>query len=312
MINERNIKPDYHHYTYRETLGASEKINWRVEDIIGGDKKLDFNKAFLPETLARTELLRSLSPTERLTLNHIRGNGYLCLFGLLEEVILPFVLDHARAQTTNDVYRMRSFLEFAGEEAKHIHLFKRFRLEFQEGFGTECEIIGPADQMVDAFMAHHSLAIALFVLQGEWMTQSHYIDSVKNNGDLDPQFKSLLKHHWMEEAQHAKLDTLMVDALAANLTKREIEGAVEEYFELISFMDDGLKQQVEFDLESLIRATGRTFTEEERKAFTEVQHRAMRWTFLGSGMLHPNSLATLEHLLPGTRARVEKAALDYC
>lgn len=312
MINERNIKPNYHHYTYRETLGASEKVNWRVEDIIGGDKKLDFNKAFLPETLARTELLSFLSPSERLTLNQIRGNGYLCLFGLLEEVILPFVLDHAKAQLTNDVYRMRSFLEFAGEEAKHIHLFQRFRLEFQEGFGSECKIIGPADQMVDEFMAHQPLAIALFVLSGEWMTQSHYIDSVRNNGELDPQFKSLLKHHWMEEAQHAKLDTLMVDDLAANLTKREIEGAVEEYFELIRFMDEGLKQQVEFDLESLIRATGRVFTEEERKAFIEVQTSAIRWTFLGSAMLHPNSMMTLEHLLPGTRARVEKAALEYC
>ena len=39
------------------------------------------------------------------------------------------------------------------------------------------------------------------------MTQLHYLDSVKDDGDLDPLFKSLLRHHWMEEAQHAKLDT---------------------------------------------------------------------------------------------------------
>ena len=29
------------------------------------------------------------------------------------------------------------------------------------------------------------------------------------------QFKSMLKHHWMEEMQHAQLDTLMVEAIAA-------------------------------------------------------------------------------------------------
>ena len=31
------------------------------------------------------------------------------------------------------------------EEAKHIHLFNRFREEFRRGFGVECEVIGPAD-----------------------------------------------------------------------------------------------------------------------------------------------------------------------
>ena len=48
------------------------------------------------------------------------------------------------------------------------------------------------------------------------MTQGHYVESVQNDQELDPQFKSLLKHHWMEEAQHTKLDTLMVEAIARN------------------------------------------------------------------------------------------------
>lgn len=43
----------------------------------------------------------------------------------------------------------------------------------------------------------------------EWMIQLHYVDSVRADEALDPQFCSLLRHHWMEEAQHAKLDTLI-------------------------------------------------------------------------------------------------------
>ncbi len=35
-----------------------------------------------------------------------------------------------------DDYRVRALLRFAGEEAKHIHLFKRFGEEFARGFGT--------------------------------------------------------------------------------------------------------------------------------------------------------------------------------
>jgi hypothetical protein len=42
-----------HNYSYRSVLAASERIGWRVEDLIGGDKKLDFTKPFLPESLAQ-------------------------------------------------------------------------------------------------------------------------------------------------------------------------------------------------------------------------------------------------------------------
>ena len=41
------------HYTFKDCLGRAERINWRVEDIIGGDKTLDFSKPFMPENLAR-------------------------------------------------------------------------------------------------------------------------------------------------------------------------------------------------------------------------------------------------------------------
>src|SRR4051812_42414469 len=103
-------------YTYQATLAAAERIHWRVEDIIGGEKRLDFEKPFLPESLARVEGLSFLTPEERRTLNQIRGNAYLCIFGLVEEFILPFVLDHARPQVHSDEYRVRALLQFASEE----------------------------------------------------------------------------------------------------------------------------------------------------------------------------------------------------
>ena len=118
-------------YSYRATLAAAQKVNWRIEDIIGGDKRLDFSKPFMPESLARVEPLDFLRANEKRTLNQIRGAAYLGIFGLVEEFILPFVLDHARPQLQPDDYRVRALLQFAGEEAKHIHLFKRFREEFR-------------------------------------------------------------------------------------------------------------------------------------------------------------------------------------
>jgi hypothetical protein len=313
MVNAWEIMtPKSPRYTYRETLAASQKINWRIEDIIGGDKQLDFTRPFMPESLAQVEPLTFLTPSERRTLNQIRGHAYLCLFGLVEEFILPYVMDHARSRLEGDDYRVRAFLQFASEEAKHIHLFKRFRDEFEQGFGSKCGVIGPPAEIARAVLAHHPLAVALAILHIEWMTQRHYIDSVRDDQNLDLQFKSLLRHHWMEEAQHAKLDTLMVEALAQSCSRAEIEKAVDEYLEIGGLLDGGLLQQVELDLESLTSATGRTLSGEERETFIEVQQRANRWTYLGTGMTHPNFLATLGGLNPASRQRVEQVAPAFC
>ena len=299
-------------YTYQSALAASQMGNWRLEDIIGGEKRLDFDKPFLPESLASVEQLSFLSRDEKLLLNQIRGHAYLSIFGLVEEFILPFVLDHTRPQLQGDDYRVRALLQFAGEEAKHIQLFKRFRQEFEDGFGTSCAVIGPPEAIASAVLAHDPLAVAITILHIEWMTQLHYVESAKDDRDLDAQFKSLLKHHWIEEVQHAKLDTLMVDSLGSTRNEAQIMSSIEEYLEIGGFIDGGLKQQVEFDLESLERASGRELTSAEKDEFRQVQLRANRWTYLGSGMTHERVLDTLGSLTPAARQRVESISAAFC
>src|SRR5215510_2487455 len=271
-------------YSYKETFQSGEKVAWRVEDIIGGDKRLDFNRPFLPESLARVNSMDFLTSEEKLLLNQIRGYGYLYTFGLVEEFILPFVLDHVRPHLDENDHRTRALLRFAGEEAKHIQLFKQFAAEFKRGFATPCDTIGPPQEIARAVLSHHPLGVVLVILQIEWMTQRHYLDSVRDDQALDPQFKSLLRHHWMEEAQHAKLDTLMVEALSDNRSPVEIEAGITAYVALGALLDGGLRQQVEFDLESQERAAGRTMSTTEKDQFRSIQAQAVRWTFLGSGM----------------------------
>ena len=99
-----------HNYSYQSTLNASEKIGWKVEDLIGGEKKLDFTKPFMPESLAQVNQLSFLTPEEKLILNQIRGHEYLCMFGLVEEFILPYVVDHARPHLSGNDYRVRALL----------------------------------------------------------------------------------------------------------------------------------------------------------------------------------------------------------
>jgi len=299
-------------YSFPAILAASQRINWKVEDLIGGDKQLDFTRPFLPESLARVTGLTMLTPREQMILNQIRGHGYLYTFGLVEEFILPFVMDHARARLDGDNYRARAFLQFASEEAKHIHLFKRFREAFTARFGTACEVIGPPQEIARVVLAHQPLAVAFLILHIEWMTQRHYVDSVRDDHELDPQFKSLLKHHWMEESQHAKLDTLMVEAIAAECDREQIMQAVKEYAEIGGMLDAGLKQQAAFDMDALMQATGRAMSTSEREAAMAIQHQALRWTFLGTGMTHPKFLSAVGKLSQAARAQIEMVAPAFC
>lgn len=308
-INERRNSGSR---TFRDTLVVSERVNWRLEDLVGETKRLDFGMRFMPESLARVENLPFLTSEEKKVLNQIRGHAYLRIFGLVEEFILPFVLDHVRPCLDTDDYRVRAFLQFAAEEAKHIQLFKIFGENFRQGFGSECGVIGPPSAIAEKVLSHQPLAVALLILHIEWMTQRHYLDSVKDDNELDPQFKSLLKHHWLEEAQHAKLDGLMVEAIADGMTDDEISSAVGEYLEIGGFLDEGMKGQTALDLEAFELATGRTLSDPEKTVFMQVQHQANRWTYIGTGMTHPKFLEMLGYLNPAERERIESISETFC
>ncbi len=301
-----------HNYSYESTLATSERIGWKVDDLIGGDKKLDFNKPFMPESLAQVKQLSFLGDKEQLTLNQIRGHEYLSMFGLVEEFILPYVVDHARPQLSGDDYRVRALLQFAGEEAKHIHLFKRFRQEFEEGFGSKCEFIGPAEDVKRFVLSHSPLGAGIAILHIEWITLRHYIEGVRDSQELDPQFKSLLKNHWLEESQHTKLDTLMVEEVVGNATAKDIDQAFAEYAEIGAFLDNGIQQQAEFDVESFVHATGRNLSKSEREQVKATVLKGMRWTYLGTGMTHPNFLASVESIKPEARKQIEEMAPAFC
>src|SRR5256885_15318223 len=133
----------YHNFDYEATLVSSLRAQWVLDDVLGANQDLDFSRKFMPESLARTAAVATLNPFEQRTLNQISAHQYLSIFGIVEEFILPFLLDHSRsALRDDDDWRVRALLNFAGEEAKHIHLFKRFHAAFVRGFQVQCEVIG--------------------------------------------------------------------------------------------------------------------------------------------------------------------------
>ena len=296
----------YHDFNYEATLASSIRAQWQLDDVLRTDQELDFSRNFMPESLARTAAIESLNPFEQRVLNQISAHQYLSIFGIVEEFILPFLFDHARPALRGDDWRIRALLNFASEEAKHIHLFKRFHDAFVRGFPVECRVIGPSEDIGAEVLRHDPLAVGLVILMIEWMTQAHYLGSIRDDSDLDPLFKSLMKNHWIEESQHAKLDTLIVDALAEGRSEEQIDKAIDEFLEIGGFLDNGFKTQAGLNLDALEKAIGRKL--EDREAVEAQQHQAARWTYIGSGLVHERFKSTLESLSPRAAERIAEVA----
>jgi hypothetical protein len=153
------------------------------------------------------------------------------------------------------------------------------------------------------------MAVTLVTLHLELVTQQHYVEGFREGEKegLDPFFASLLKHHWMEEAQHAKIDALELKKLATGATAAQIEKAIDDYLGIAEAFAGLLGQQGELDAGSLARATGRTFTEAEHKAIAAAQADAYRRTLLLMGVQNAAFQRYLGQFSPEGQARVNAA-----
>jgi hypothetical protein len=279
---------------YSSIIASSEKVAWRLDEVLGPEETLDFDRAFLPGSMTRVGELTGLSAGRRQLLGQLRGASYVGFFAALEQFIVPFVFQHLEDDDSEETARTRALLRFADEELKHIELFQRFHRTFERGIGGQ-------HQLVDLRPGFHKLlrfdplAMALIVLHIEWMTQRHYTESVRDAAELDPQYRRMLKAHWQEEAQHARIDQLLVKGMARSATAAEIDSALDEYGQLTRRLGEALCLQVELDIAALERATG-TLASGEREALVAHQRASTLWTFITAGATHPLFDATLAEL----------------
>lgn len=296
-----------HEYSYAACLQPAETKPWTVDDCFAG-RDFDFTKRFLPERIAGVEPIGCLNDDDRRMLNQIRGNSYCHLFAFVEEYIVPMVIDHARADVYGDETRLWSLLRFAGEELKHQEMMRRAVEQFQAGFGVQCGLIPGREQVAGAVVATAPLTALLLTSMIEWFTQLHYTEHVKDGADLDELFRDLLRFHWIDESRHARMDSLLIDEVADGLSADEREQAIDQLLELGGAVDGLLGDQIELDIDALQAATGRRFTEAECDEIRTHQRRAYRWTFLVSGLEHPNFVRIVEQLTTHGAEKVAAAA----
>jgi hypothetical protein len=296
-----------HSYSYGECLHNSLKVAWTEDDVLR-NRDFDYAKRFLPDRLAGVDEITCLDAGEKRKLNQIVGNAYCHIFAFVEEFIIPQVLEEAQRDIYGDEARLRVLLRFAEDESKHQALFRRSMALFERGFGTHCDVIQGREAVARVVLGKSRLCSLLLTSMIEWFTQTHYVEHVRADENLDPLFRDLVKYHWLDEAQHAKLDSLLINEIVGPLSLAERERAVEELLELGGAIDGLLGEQADFDIDSLRRATGRTYTEGERAEIKAALQRGYRWTFIVSGLTHPTFARIVAELTKDGPRRLEAAA----
>jgi hypothetical protein len=296
-----------HEYTYETCLEGSVRRAWTVDDCFQG-RDFDFTKPFLPDRIAGVNAIGCLTDDEKRLLNQIRGNSYCHIFAFVEEYIVPMVVDHARGDVYGDETRLWSLLRFAEEEVKHQEMLRRACRQFAAGFGTDCGLIPGREDVAGVVLGTSRLTALLLTSMIEWFTQLHYVEHVRDRGELDELFRDILRFHWIDESRHARLDSLLIDEVAGSLTADEHDEAIDGLLELGGAVDGLLAQQVELDIDALQTAAGRTFTAAERDEIRTHQQRAYRWTFLVSGLEHPNFVRIVDQLTENGTDKLAQAA----
>jgi hypothetical protein len=296
-------------YDYSSCVRNSEKVCWKVDEVFPPNTKLDYGRPFLPNSLSGAHQLTELSDDERLKLNQITGNAYVNLFAFVEEYVIATVVDHAQAEMHGDHNALRALMRFADEELKHQQLFHRYIAEFQASFGTTCGVLDNAAEVAGVIMSKSPIAVMIITLHLELMTQEHYTESVRQNQSLEPMFVSLLKHHWLEESQHARIDALELDKLVSDAPAEAIDIGFKDYLDLLDAVDGLVGMQAAMDVEAFRRVAGREISPELAQRITAAQHAAYRTTFLVMGMRNRIFVETMGKLSPSrTKEIASKAA----
>jgi hypothetical protein len=283
--------------TFQRCREASEKASWSFEKSLGG-LSFDFTGRFLPLRLCGEGHPAWMSADQQRTLNHIRGFSYAHIFLFVEEFIIHQTCTSAAGYVHQDMNAVSALLKFADEETKHQRMFELVKDLVAEGLGARPGELGDKEGVARHICSHSELAVYLVTIVLEWLTQRHYVECFKQEeAGLDPGFVRVFRLHWTEEAQHARLDAIQLQAIAADMHPDAITQSVQEFAGILKSMAELLRQQDALDLASLEAACG-GLTGSQRAELLECLHRDWLWTFILSGLEHESFQRVYKQVVP--------------
>ena len=151
-------------------------------------------------------------------------------------------------------------------------------------------------------------AVLLLTAAIEWFTQLHYLTCFRDDLGLDDFTRHIFKAHWLEESQHAKMDHLETLRAFSTMTDIEKDMAINDLIDLVAAVHGLLQQQTAMDVENLERYLGRKLGSADRQEVEAAVMNAKRYTFIESGVTHPNFQELFGMVTtPAHQERVQKA-----
>jgi len=294
--------------SYAQCLQASYKVNWRIDDVLG-DRTFDPARRWLPAALSGADDLPFLDEAERRTLSQIEMASYAHLFGYVEEFVAPLALELAKDFEIDGRVAFDALTNFAAEEVKHMNLFRQVRDRIDAGMGFGLELLGGQQETARFVLGRNRGAVLLLTACIEWLTQQHYRECFEGDVDLDPLTRHIFRSHWLEEAQHARMDHLETLRAFADMSAAERDEAVDDLILLVGAVDGLLQEQARLDTRNLGRALDRELTEDETRAVHEQVLAAKRHTFLVTGVTHPRFLELFAEVTDAAQQGRVNAAL---
>ena len=167
-------------------------------------------------------------------------------------------------------------------------LFREVRASVDGTLGFPLALLPGAPDVARAVLSKNTGAVLLLTSAIEWLTQQHYLCCFESDDSLDPFTKHIFKSHWLEEAQHARMDHLETLRAFRAMSVAERDRAIDDLIELLSAMDGLLQTQAQLDVDNLQACLWRRLSQAEQQQIRLGVLAAKRFTFIESGVTHPN------------------------
>jgi hypothetical protein len=295
--------------TLREqTIQASARIAWDIDQDVVRGRHFDFSNEFLPDGLSKVSELSFVGQDDRRLMSQIQGRTYANIFALVERFINAKVLELSHEHWFGDQSALRSLVVFSEQELKHQAMFRRIEQMISDGMPEGYRLVPQPNEVAAAVLSKSTWAVLALTCHIELFTQVHYRESIEPGTALSPLFRDVFRHHWLEESQHAILDELEWTREDAKLTPEQRDRAVDDFIALVGAVDGILQAQAESDVRYFSEICFGKYDAANIARLKAGTLRAYRWQYIVSGAQHPRFFQLLTSLItPAQRERVERA-----
>lgn len=293
---------------YAQLVRSSKKAEWQIDRDLLQDRRFDFSRKFLPDSLSLVDRLTFLTAHEARLLSQIQGRTYAYIFGLVERFISAKMLDQGRAHVFDDQLALEALVRFSNDEIKHQELFRRMETMIGSQLPAGYRQVADPNDVARAVLAASTWSVLALTCHIELFVQTHYAKSIAPREELCPLFKDVFKFHWMDESRHVVLDELEWKAEHAKLSPAECDQAVNDLIALVAAVDAILQAQSAADAEYFTGNASRSFSVDQTARIKACVLSAYRWQYIISGVQHPHFGRLLTRMTtPAQMSRIQAA-----